>query len=77
MQEVIDFHSTGSTAKGIKSSVFVTLSFRLPTVAEQQCIADCLTGLDAHITTASQKLDALKTHKKGLMQQLFTSFEAA
>ena len=28
------------------------------------------------ITAATQKLDTLKTHKKGLMQQLFPSTEA-
>jgi type I restriction enzyme, S subunit len=41
--------------------------------AEQQCIADCLTSLDALITAETQKHEALKTHKKGLMQQLFPS----
>jgi type I restriction enzyme S subunit len=38
---------------------------------EQQKIANCLTSIDELINTESQKLDALKTHKKGLMQQLF------
>lgn len=38
---------------------------------EQQKIADCLTSIDELITAQTQKLDALKTHKKGLMQQLF------
>ncbi len=38
---------------------------------EQQKIADCLSSLDDLITAETQKLDALKTHKKGLMQQLF------
>lgn len=32
-----------------------------------------LTSLDALITAETQKLEALKTHKKGLMQQLFPS----
>lgn len=77
MQERIDFHSTGSTAKGIKSSVFVTLAFRHPKVPEQQRIAECLSSLDALIIATSQKLEALKTHKKGLMQQFFPSLEAA
>ena len=36
-------------------------------------IADCLTTLDARITAEADKLAALKTHKKGLMQQLFPS----
>ena len=43
----------------------------LPSPAEQQKIADCLSSLDELIAAESQKLDALKTHKKGLMQQLF------
>ena len=38
-------------------------------------IADCLTSLDDLIAAQTQKLDALKTHKKGLMQQLFPSPE--
>ena len=76
MQETIDFHSTGSTAKGIKSSVFVALGFRLPNIDEQQRIAYCLTSLDTLITAATQELETLKTHKKGLMQQLFPSVEA-
>lgn len=42
---------------------------------EQQRIADCLTSLDELIAAQTQKLDALKTHKKGLMQQLFPSIE--
>lgn len=45
--------------------------------AEQQRIAECLSSLDAMITAQTQKLDALKTHKKGLMQQLFPSPEEA
>ncbi len=46
-----------------------------PTLPEQQRIASCLSSLDALITLESQKLEALKTHKKGLMQQLFPSPE--
>jgi type I restriction enzyme S subunit len=43
---------------------------------EQHRIADCLTSLDDLIAAQTQKLDTLKTHKKGLMQQLFPSQEA-
>jgi type I restriction enzyme S subunit len=41
--------------------------------AEQQRIADCLSSLDELIAAQGRKLDALKTHKSGLMQQLFPS----
>lgn len=45
----------------------------LPSLAEQQRVASCFSNLDTLITAESQKLEALKTHKKGLMQQLFPS----
>lgn len=43
----------------------------LPPLTEQKKIADCLSSLDELIASQSRKVDALKTHKKGLMQQLF------
>ena len=50
---------------------------RYANVPEQQRIADCLSSLDARITAETQKLEALKTHKQGLMQQLFPTPEEA
>lgn len=38
---------------------------------EPQKLAECLSTLDDLIGTEGQKLDTLKAHKKGLMQQLF------
>ena len=38
---------------------------------EQQKISDCLTSLDAIIAAQGRKVEALKAHKRGLMQQLF------
>jgi len=52
---------------GVMSKIVISL----PTVLEQQKIADCLSSLEYLITTQSQKLEALELHKKGLMQQLF------
>ena len=48
-----------------------SLALCIPKPAEQQKIAECLSTLDELIGAESQKLDALKAHKKGLMQQLF------
>lgn len=39
--------------------------------AEQQKIADCLSSLDELIAAQGRKVEALKTYKCGLMQQLF------
>lgn len=41
------------------------------TLSEQQKIADCLSSIDDVITAETQKLEALKQHKKGLLQNLF------
>lgn len=42
-----------------------------PDDREQRTITSCLSSLDDLIAAQSDKLEALKTHKKGLMQQLF------
>ena len=42
---------------------------------EQQKIADCLLSVDEPISTEIAKLDQLKAHKKGLMQQLFPKLQ--
>ena len=64
-----------STIPQINNKHITPFDLRLPEKAEQQRIASCLSSLDASITAEAQKLEALKTHKKGLMQQLFPSLE--
>jgi type I restriction enzyme S subunit len=60
----------------INKTDFSKIAILLPKdKTEQQRIADCLTSLDNLIAAQTQKLEALKTHKKGLMQQLFPSPE--
>ncbi|SNX60582.1 type I restriction enzyme, S subunit [Nitrosomonas ureae] len=67
--------STGSTAKGINQKTLKNVSVRVPSEEnEQQKIADGLSSIDELITAQTQKLDTLKAHKRGLMQQLFPSF---
>ena len=76
MKPIFERIATGSTIKTIGLPFFKELSIAVPSVSEQKRIADCLTSLDTLITTATQELETLKTHKKGLMQQLFPSVEA-
>jgi len=54
---------------------FTSIPLLVPTEPEQQRIAECLTALDALITAQAAKTDALKQHKRGLMQQLFPAPE--
>lgn len=57
--------------KMISYKQFSEVELHIPQNTEQQKIADCLSSLDALIAAQADKIDALKTHKKGLMQQLF------
>lgn len=56
-------------------SAYQNLLIKVPEPIEQQKIADCLTSLDELIAAETQKLDLFKTHKKGLMQQLFPAVD--
>ena len=67
--------ATGSTRKRIGLAELKSLPMRLPSRAEQQKIADCLSALDALIAAQALKVSDLKTHKKGLLQQLFPGAE--
>ena len=55
----------------INKTLFSTVALNVPSKKEQQKIADCLASIDDLITAQAQKVDTLKAHKKGLMQQLF------
>jgi type I restriction enzyme S subunit len=55
----------------LKYPAFARISALIPSYAEQQRIAYCLSSLDELIAVQAQKVEALKSHKKGLIQQLF------
>lgn len=65
---------TGSSYPAINSSDLAEIAVAIPKPAEQQKIGDCLTSVDDLITAQTKKLEGLKSHKKGLMQQLFPAF---
>lgn len=68
---------SGSAQPQIVGQAIRKLKFSIPRLPEQQRIADCLSSLDTQITAESNQLAALKTHKQGLMQQLFPAPDAA
>jgi putative restriction-modification enzyme type I S subunit len=55
----------------LSGEIIKSIRVPFPSSKEQQKIAACLSSLDALITAAQERLDALKAHKKGLLQQLF------
>jgi type I restriction enzyme, S subunit len=61
----------GATINSINGGQLLKYRFVVPEADEQQRIARCLSSLTARIAAEAKKLAALKTHKKGLMQQLF------
>jgi type I restriction enzyme S subunit len=80
--EFLFFHLThvnwdrlnSTTITRIYGSNLTNLVIAYPTnPSEQHRIASCLSSLDELITAEGQKLEGLKTHKRGLMQQLFPS----
>lgn len=73
----LDDFITGMAQPKLNKAMLDSIPIPHPDIPEQQRIADCLTSLDDIIAAQNKKLDALKTHKKGLMQQLFPSPEAA
>lgn len=72
--EIMSIAQEGARNHGllnIPTSGFFELSVIAPTLTEMQKIAGCLSSLDDNIAAEAEKLEALKNHKKGLMQQLF------
>jgi type I restriction enzyme S subunit len=65
----------GSGQPLITGSILKTLPILVPADSEQRRISACLSSLDEMIIAQGCKLEAIKTHKKGLMQQLFPSSE--
>lgn len=73
-KEIMTIAQEGARNHGllnIPTNDFFNLKVKSPTLAEQQKIASCLSSLDSMIGSEQSKLDVLKEHKKGLMQQLF------
>jgi type I restriction enzyme S subunit len=68
-------HASNSGARHDRMAItnvdFMGMPIPTPSPAERQKIADCLGSLDDLIAAEGRKLEALRRHKQGLMQQLF------
>jgi type I restriction enzyme S subunit len=71
----LDDFITGMAQPKLNKAMLDRIPIPHTTVGEQKRIVTCLSSLDSLITAETQKHEALKTHKKGLMQQLFPSMD--
>jgi type I restriction enzyme S subunit len=66
--------TSGARSNGllnVSKEQFFDVRIPTPPRDEQQKIADCLTSLDEVIAARGRKVEALKAHKRGMMQRLF------
>lgn len=74
-RQLIRHITSGARSNGllnINADTFFEITVPMPqAAAEQQKIADCLGSLDDLIAAEGRRLEALRQHKQGLMQQLF------
>ena len=66
-----DYNEAGGVPSLSKTTISKIKVLIPPRIEEQQKIAACLSSLDDVITAESKKLEVLKEHKKGLLQNLF------
>jgi len=59
----------------LSGEIIKSIELYFPKHEEQQKIADCLSCVDDLVAAQSEKIEALKLHKKGLIQGLFPSIE--
>ncbi len=75
LQKFIEVGARAHGSLSINEDDLLALPVPVPSgrtsLAEQQKIAECLGSVDDVIAAQARKVDALKTHKKWLMQQLF------
>ncbi|EDX2767562.1 restriction endonuclease subunit S [Salmonella enterica] len=77
-QSQIDKCQAGGNRQGLNFSQIRALTIPLPTdINEQMKIANVLASVDALVTSQNKKIEVLKNHKKGLLQQLFPVFGGA
>lgn len=65
------YHSTDGGIPQLTVPMIGSTIIPIPSLLEQRTIAECLEVIDQMISAQNQKVESLKVHKKGLMQQLF------
>ena len=75
-QKYFKLHGHGSSQQNLSKGDILKFAIKIPKdLKEQQKIANTLSSIDALIEEQNNKIEALKKHKKGLMQGLFVNNE--
>ncbi len=70
--DLLSINAVKSTVLSLRLPILQDFPIETPkNLREQKKIADCLSSLDDLINAVTDKIEALKEYKKGLMQQLF------
>lgn len=68
----VQVYSMRSGQPGLNAEEYKNLKLNLPSLPEQQKIAQFLTAVDSKLQQLNQKKERLAQYKKGVMQQLFS-----
>ena len=71
VDEICKKNTNMNAFASVDMKTFGNIPFSFPALPEQQKIASCLTAIDKLIAAQQERIEALKQHKRGLMQQLF------
>jgi type I restriction enzyme, S subunit len=74
-KEMIRSVAVGQTMASLNTEILNKFTVLITDLEEQQRIASCLSSVDTLITAQAAKIDALKQHKRGLIQQLLPTPE--
>ncbi len=75
-QEFFETKKIGGGQKNVNATTLAKMPILFPNLNEQQKIASILSSVDELIVAQREKIEALKAHKKGLMQGLFPKIES-
>lgn len=71
-QKQIDSFQAGGNRQGLNFGQIKSFQIPLPSLLEQQAIANILSDMDAEISAFEQRRDKTRSLKQGMMQELLT-----